>query len=121
VRLGQVREGVADAEQALGQGPASPRLLYNAGRIYAQAAIVAGSEARRTGPEAVALVTRYQDRAVVLVRWALRRLPAERRGWFWRDSIQVDPALRMLRRRIAAPDLAGPVTSAARSENSSDP
>jgi tetratricopeptide (TPR) repeat protein len=121
VRLGQVREGVADAELALGQGPLTPRLLYNAGRLYAQAAIVAGTEARRKGPEAVALVTRYQDRAVVLVREAVRRLPAERRVAFWRDSIQADPALRMLRRRIAALELTGPVTSAARSENGSVP
>jgi tetratricopeptide (TPR) repeat protein len=111
VRLGQLREGVADAEQALGLGQPTPQLLYNAGRIYAQAAVVAGTEARRKGPEAVAVVTRYQDRAVVLVREALRRLPAERRAAFWRDSIQADPALKTLRRRIAAPELAGPALS----------
>jgi len=118
VRLGQVREGVADAEQALGKGPPSQRLLYNAGRLYAQAAIVAGTEARRKGPEAVAVVTRYQDRAVVLVREALRRLPADRRASFWRDSIQADPALSTLRRRIAAPELAGPALSRDRESSS---
>jgi tetratricopeptide (TPR) repeat protein len=117
VRLGQLSEGLADAEQAVSLGPLTPRLLYNAGRIYAQAALVAGTEARKKGQEAVALVNRYQDRAVMLVREALKRLPADRRASFWRDSIQADAALSTLRRRIAAADLAGPVTSPAKSEN----
>ena len=56
-------------------------------------------------------MTRYQDRAVVLVREALQRMPAERRAAFWRDSIQADPALRTLRRRLASPELAGPALS----------
>jgi hypothetical protein len=108
VRLGQLREGLADVEQGLGMGQPNSHLLYNAGRIYAQAAIVAGTEARRKGPDAVVLVNRYQDRAVTLVREALKRLPADRRAAFWRDSIQADPALSTLRRRIASPELAGP-------------
>jgi len=117
VRLGQVRDGLADAEKALGLGKPTATLLYNTGRIYAQAAIVASTEARRKGQEAVVLVYRYQDRAVMLVREALRRLPADQRAAFWRDSIQADPALRTLRRRIASPDLAGPAASSTRSEN----
>jgi tetratricopeptide (TPR) repeat protein len=114
VRLGQLRDGLADAEQGLVLGQPTPHLLYNAGRIYAQAAIVAGTDARKKGQDAVSLVARYQDRAVTLVREALRRLPADQRAAFWRDSIQADPALRTLRRRISSVDLAGPNTSAAR-------
>jgi tetratricopeptide (TPR) repeat protein len=120
VRLGQVRDGLADAEKALGLGKPTSTLLYNAARIYAQSAIVAGTEARRKGQEVVVLVNRYQDRAVMLVREALRRLPADRRAAFWRDSIQADPALRTLRRRIASPDLAGPAASSTKSENNPD-
>jgi tetratricopeptide (TPR) repeat protein len=111
VRLGRLRDGVTDAEKALSLGEPAPRLFYNAGRIYAQAAIVAGTEARKKGQDAVAIVNRFQDRAVVLVREALKRTPADRRAAFWRDSIQADPALRTLRRRIASPELAGPVPS----------
>jgi hypothetical protein len=81
--------------------------LYNAARIYAMAAVVASTEARKKGHEAVVLVDRYQDRAVMLLREALRRLPANQREAFWRDSIQADPALRALRRRVAAPEVAG--------------
>jgi tetratricopeptide (TPR) repeat protein len=117
VRLGQHREAVTDAEQALQLGEPTSRLMYNAARVYAQAALVASTEARKTGQEAVVVVARYQDRAVMLLRGALKRLPAHGRASFWRDSIQTDPALRALRRRIASPDLAGPVTSAATSRD----
>jgi tetratricopeptide (TPR) repeat protein len=106
--LGQASEAVADAEKALGLGELEPHLLYNAARIYAMAAVVASTEARKKGHEAVVLVDRYQDRAVMLLREALRRLPANQREAFWRDSIQADPALRALRRRVAAPEPAGP-------------
>jgi tetratricopeptide (TPR) repeat protein len=108
VRLGQATEAVADAEKALSLGEPTPRLLYNAARIYAMAAIVAGTATRKKGHEAVVLVDRYQDRAVMLLREALRRLPGDQRETFWRDSIQADPALRALRRRVSAGDLAGP-------------
>src|SRR5262249_14837036 len=104
VRLGQLPEGLGGSGKGLGAGQASAHLLYNAGRIYAQAAIVASTEARRKGQDAVILVNRYQDRAVTLVREALKRLPADRRAPFWRDSIQADPALRALQRRISSVD-----------------
>jgi tetratricopeptide (TPR) repeat protein len=111
VRLGQFRDGVADAEKALGLGQPTPRLLYNAGRIYVQAAVVVGTEARKRGQEAVALVARYQDRAVILLREAFKRTPVDQRASFWRDSIQADPTLRALRRRVVSMDLVGPANS----------
>jgi tetratricopeptide (TPR) repeat protein len=113
VRLGLHRDGVADAEKALELGEPAQRLFYNAARIYAMAAVVAGTEARKRGQEAVVLVARYQDRAVTLLREALKRTPVDQRASFWRDSIQADPALRRLRRRVSAVELAGPATSAA--------
>jgi hypothetical protein len=96
-----------------GGGLGEPRLglCSNPARIDAQGTIVAGTEAHKKGLEAVALVGRYQDHAVMLVREALKRTPADRRAAFWRDSIQADPALSTLRRRIASPELAGPVPS----------
>src|SRR5262249_29622186 len=49
VRLGREREAALDAAEALRQGPSSPRLFYNAARIYAQCS------------------TRYSRRALELV------------------------------------------------------
>jgi tetratricopeptide (TPR) repeat protein len=118
VRMGKLGEALDDVEKGLGLGQPTHLLLYNAGRIYAQAAIVASTEARRKGQDAVVLVNRYQDRAVTLVREALKRLPADRRASFWRDSIQADPALSTLRRRIASPELAGPALARDRKPSS---
>jgi tetratricopeptide (TPR) repeat protein/tRNA A-37 threonylcarbamoyl transferase component Bud32 len=113
VRLGQLRDGVADAEKALDLGPQTSRLLYNVARIYAEAAIAATNEVRKRVQDSVVVAARYENRAVVLAREALKHVPADQRATFWRDSIQADPSLNRLRRRIAAPDLAGPVTPAA--------
>jgi serine/threonine protein kinase/tetratricopeptide (TPR) repeat protein len=98
--LGKHSDAVADARAALSKGEPTHWLLYSAARIHAKAAVAAGGEARRKGQEAVALVTRYQDEAVALIREAVKRQPAADRAAFLRDVVQVDPALRSLRRRL---------------------
>ena len=62
--LGRHREAVNDAAKALGMAEPTATRLYNAARIHAQAAIVAASEARKTGWAAVSLVNHYQDQAM---------------------------------------------------------
>ena len=99
-RLGRHREAAADAEEALRHGEPSSRTVYNAARVYAQAASVSASEARRKGRDAVLAVVRYQDRAIALVHEAVERLPAERRALFWRDQVLADPSLRPIRHRL---------------------
>jgi tetratricopeptide (TPR) repeat protein len=89
--LGQYREAVADAEQALRLGPQTARNLYNAARTYAQAA--AGTLGRSEG----ALRRRCEGRALELLRGALELHPAAQRTAFWRNTIQADPALNPLR------------------------
>jgi tetratricopeptide (TPR) repeat protein len=79
VRLGRQREAALDAAEALRQGPSSPRLYYNAARIYAQCS------------------TRYSRRALELVHQAINLLPAEKRRAFWSKHIQKDPAFSSLR------------------------
>jgi len=79
VRLDRRREAALDAAEALRQGPSSPRLYYNAARIYAQCS------------------TRYSRRALELVRQAITLLPAEERRAFWSKYIQKDPAFSSLR------------------------
>ena len=77
-RLGRDREAIQDAAEALRLGPPSPRLFYNAARIYAQC----------PGP--------YPQRALELIQQALSLLPAEERRAFWSTHIRTDAALAAL-------------------------
>ena len=91
MRLGQYREAVADAETALRLGPQSPRLLWNAARIYAQAAGKLDAAAAKRDRLAVALRSQYEQRAVQLLRQALDKA-APKQAAFWRDYIGADKA-----------------------------
>ena len=78
-------------------GGPSARVVYNAARVYAQAAAVASSEVERKGRDAVRLTSRYQDRAVALVAGVLARRPppaAPRSGTTrsWPTPRSADPA-----------------------------
>jgi tetratricopeptide (TPR) repeat protein len=79
---GRYRDAVRDAERALEQGPQSPRLVYNAARIYAQC----GGRERR---------------ALELIRQALTLLPAGQRAAFWSAYIRTDAALAAIRQQQA--------------------
>jgi tetratricopeptide (TPR) repeat protein len=93
--LGQYREAIHDAEQALLLGPRTNRTLYSAARIFARAAEAAteGGTARRA-----AQGSRYQERAVLLLRDALRALPADQRPEFWSKHVQAEQVFAALRR-----------------------
>ena len=103
-RLGQHRDAVSDAALALRLDETNWRIAYNAARIYAQSAVAADAESRKSGPAAVRLVTRYMDRAVDLVRLALERAPALQRSVLLRETIPADPALQPIRRRLRSLD-----------------
>ena len=100
MRLGNHRDAVAAAEESLRHDPATPRARYSAARTYALAAMVAATEVGQRGELAVALVDRYQERAVSLIKHALERTPTERRAEFWQSQVSADPALRSLQRRL---------------------
>src|SRR5439155_24827860 len=68
VKLGQYRDGTADAEQAVRLAPKEWRTRYNAVRAYAQAALAV--RAARGGPE-VDNARSYEDRAMELLRQAV--------------------------------------------------
>ena len=106
VLLGQHRAAVADAEESLRHGEPSSRMYYLAGRIYARAASAAAGEVHKAGRSAVALTASYQDRAVALIREAVRRTPAGQRAAFVRDQVFTDPALRPILRRLRSEALA---------------
>jgi eukaryotic-like serine/threonine-protein kinase len=111
LRLGEHRQAVADAERAVSLGGPTADLFYKAARVHALAAAVVSAEARTNAQESLPLVTRYQDRAVGLLREAIRRIPADRRALFLKDVILGDPDLGTIGRRVQSMNLAGPVPS----------
>jgi tetratricopeptide (TPR) repeat protein len=98
--LGHHSEAVSDADEAMRRGESSWRIAYNSARIYARAATAAGSEARKTGLDAVYLVSRYHDSALALIRLALRRAESEGKSALLRDTIRSDPVFQSLRKRL---------------------
>jgi len=107
-RLGDHRAAVADALEALRMGGASPRVTYNAARIYAVAAGAAAAEVPEKGRAARSLSFDYQDIAVRLVREAFEKEAPEKRAAFWRDTVQFDPALKAIKRRLKHEELIAP-------------
>jgi len=105
VQLGDHFGAVADAREALRLAKANPRVTYNAARIYALAAASAAAEVGEKGRPASLLSAKYQDTAVELIREALERESPEKRTSFWRDTIQLDPALNAIRRRLKFEEL----------------
>lgn len=85
----KVRDGVKDAEEAIRRGPATPRLLYSAARIFAQAAVSPEITLRET--------SHYKDRAVELLRSALDLVPVAERASFWTKYVAPDTALNPIR------------------------
>jgi tetratricopeptide (TPR) repeat protein len=91
VKLNHVREAIADAETALSHGPASdPRLLWNAARIYAQAADRLDAEREFARSR---ISGEYRKQVLRLLREALKETPAAERASFVRKSIQADSIL----------------------------
>jgi tetratricopeptide (TPR) repeat protein len=106
-RLRQHQPAVADAEQSLKLGDGSPRRLYAAARIYAQALAVASAEVPRRGRPALLEALGYQSKALALLSQALEKTPADRRVRFWREVVEPDAAMEAIRRR-ARPAVAPP-------------
>jgi serine/threonine protein kinase/Tfp pilus assembly protein PilF len=120
VTLGQHREAVADAAKALAMSGRTETRLYKAARIHALAAMALTAEARKTGQDAVRLVTRNQDQAVKLLAERFKRLPAADRDSALRDLLQ-DRAMATLRHRLRSLELAGPVSPSAASPSQPRP
>ena len=96
VRVGRVREALADAEESLRRAEPGHRFLYVAAQTYAQASARAASEVARRGRPATANSLAYESRAAELLRQALEQTPPERRSSFWLEVVAQDPMLRTL-------------------------
>ena len=107
VRAGRAAEATADAEAGLAAGPADARTLYQAARVYAQAAPLV---LKATGDTAA--TTRAVRRAADLLDRAAQATPAADRGRFWAtfvrgdrafDGIRAGDAMAALDAKYAAP------------------
>jgi tetratricopeptide (TPR) repeat protein len=97
VKLGDLKQGTADAENAVKGDPKEPRLWHGAARVYAQAA-AQWEKGDRSREESQAVVqSRYQRRAIFLLRKALTCVPADQRGVYWRENVRKDKALLPIR------------------------
>jgi tetratricopeptide (TPR) repeat protein len=100
LQAGSYRAAVRDAETALERGPRTPDLIYDAARVYAQAALRAERDPDLRGWPAQLdeLSSGYKARAVELLDHAVSRQPsradAER---FWQDRVAKDSALDPIR------------------------
>jgi tetratricopeptide (TPR) repeat protein len=97
VMLNEPLQAVNDAEESLRLSEPTPRTLYNAARIYAQAAASVAAGVGRTGFPALDPVIRYQNRAIELLTQALERTPTEQQASFWREVVLSDHALAAIR------------------------
>jgi serine/threonine protein kinase/tetratricopeptide (TPR) repeat protein len=98
VLLGRIDEARREAEESLRHGDRDARMLYNAARIYAQAAGQLAARAGRAGRQALAPARRCEERALELLGRALEETEAPERATFWKDVVQSDQALSAIRR-----------------------
>jgi hypothetical protein len=88
---------VADAGEAVRLGPRTPRLLYNAARVFALAVGAIDADPGQRGRAGQRLRYDCQERALSLLGEALAQTPAKERPEFWADYARADPALRAIR------------------------
>ena len=108
--LGLHREAVADAAQALRLGEPTDKRLYISARIHAHAAIVAASEARKTGRDKVSLVNHYLDQATEFAAHVAEANSSRRASRAALRDLLQDPAMVRLRRRLRSVELTGAVS-----------
>jgi len=98
VLLGQYQAAVEHAEEAVRRGPRSALTFYNAARTLAQAAGRAAADPALAPRQARETSTRYEERALELIRAALESRPIDQREAFWREHVANDSALNPIRR-----------------------
>jgi tetratricopeptide (TPR) repeat protein/tRNA A-37 threonylcarbamoyl transferase component Bud32 len=90
--------GLADADQAVAQDGESVRVLYRAAHVYAQAVAVLDEDPRPSDRESLERRSAYADRAVALLKRALKAADARKQQAVWLDRLRRDSALQPLQR-----------------------
>jgi tetratricopeptide (TPR) repeat protein len=104
VQQRKVREAVADARSSVLGSARDARLIYNAARVYCQAAACLEADPGRS-PGAWELAGRYRAEALHLIDRSLDLMPAPERSGFWSRVVQTDAALEPIRRSRTFLDL----------------
>jgi tetratricopeptide (TPR) repeat protein len=99
VRLRRHRDAEAEIERGLKMGNPTPNRLYDAARTFAQAAVVAASEIKDRGRQAIRDSQDYESRAAQRLAQALNLTPASDREKFWREVVVTDAAMARVRQR----------------------
>jgi len=97
VQLGQWKLAVSDAEAALKEGTPVQRTLYNAARIFAQAAAKVQADPEQRNRQGQERRLQYERRALSLLQDSCQKLPPAEQPTFWKEYVQTDPALRPIR------------------------
>ena len=96
LKLGDPHRAAADADRAVEGDPKEPRLWLGAARIYAQVdAQLRAGRGREGGLPGGP--SPHRQRAVWLLRKAVRLVPAGQRREYWRKNVAGDPALNPIR------------------------
>ncbi len=104
VQQRKVREAIADVQASVQASDRDARLIYNAARVYCQAAACLEADpARSHGAWEVA--GRYRAEALDLISRSLSLMPAPERTGFWTQVVQSDTALEPIRRSRKFVDL----------------
>jgi tetratricopeptide (TPR) repeat protein len=98
-RRGQYGAAVRAAQDALKHGPARPGTCLNAAHVYAQLVGSLDRDAERgpRGRQSLGVRREYQDRALDLLRRALKQTRRAERPAFWKKTIEPDRALDPIR------------------------
>ncbi len=96
VQQRKAREAIADARASIGAPNPDPRLIYNAARVFCQAAACLEADPGRT-PGAWQAAGRHRAEALALIARSLSSMPAPERAAFWAQVVRTDAALEPIR------------------------
>jgi hypothetical protein len=99
VRLRQIDAAIADAQAADKAGSLTEAQLYNLTCLYSLAVAQLRLDSRdQRDPVMAARITQYEEKALACLSRTLGEVAQEKRATFWRQRVQVDPALTAIRR-----------------------
>jgi serine/threonine protein kinase/predicted Zn-dependent protease len=104
VQLRKTREAISDAQASLRLNPDDSRQVYNAARVFCQAAACLESSAEKNGMT-MSTADRYRNEALRLLTRALDLCPEADRSRFWEDYVRKDSSLDLIRRSRSFIDL----------------
>ena len=105
----KIREALADARASAHGGARDPRLLYNAARVYCQAAVALEARPGRSSSDWVAAGS-YRVESLNLIVRSLGLLSEDERSRFWTQVICADTTLEPIRKSKKFLDLEDQMT-----------